>query len=62
MFRCGKCNRVTAPHEKATMLVVETRDHEHRSFTYYKRGMELRDNGGAGTQIVKEIRVCASCI
>lgn len=46
MFRCGSCKNVSKPCEKAFKRVVAT-----RNVTYL--------SGRVGTEIVKELTVCA---
>jgi hypothetical protein len=63
MFICQQCERRTEPGEKAHMRVVETHPYIHPPRSYFLRGERepRKDRGGAGTQIVCEIRVCAVC-
>lgn len=48
MFQCEQCHKNSKPREKQTRLVVETR------IKYY-------DDGARGSEIVREIKVCAAC-
>ncbi len=49
MYNCGQCGKTTRPGERANMKVIETRD-----VTY--------PTGHTGTEIVREIKVCDSCV
>ncbi len=67
MYRCEKCGIVVPPRHKLNRVVVETRDKEYP--VYRPRKGKRRRNREApepirfakGTEIVKEVRVCANC-
>ena len=54
MFRCGSCNTLTKPREKATRLVTATRPRVY----YNERGVKV----GEGFETVREINLCPSCV
>jgi hypothetical protein len=71
MFRCQHCGLVAPPHTSAELVAVETRP---RSYLFRRQVMrelvknkitnkyeKRNDPGGAGHEIVREIRVCAPC-
>ena len=47
-FRCDRCKTATAKGEKMTRRVTETRP-------------RIYPNGGRGTEIVREVRLCPRC-
>ena len=53
MFRCQKCKKVSKPREKAEKEVVEIREREYKN--------EIGEMIGVGTEIVKELWICAAC-
>lgn len=53
MFRCGSCGKNTSLKEKGSMRTIQT-----RIKTYYDNYGKYQ---GEGEEIVREIRVCASC-
>lgn len=58
-FRCNKCRRQTQPGEKAAIVPVQTRACQHPERR--DENDVVIDRGGCGTQIVREIQVCAGC-
>jgi len=48
MFRCGFCQKTTAPGGKQVLVVTETRSKQY-------------PEGGRGTEIVHQVPACASC-
>lgn len=63
MFRCQLCHHNSKSGEPSTELVLETRSRVYPSRTYRVRGdhKDRIDPGGVGTELVRTIRVCASC-
>ena len=66
MFICGACKKNTNPGDKAYRAVIETREkvYPERWEERYHNGLRDSvkiDNGGTGTEIVKEIRVGSCC-
>jgi hypothetical protein len=71
MFRCQACGNVVPPRVSAEIVTIETRPHiyPHRS-RVMRETVKLQpsnklvkrdDPGGAGREIVREIRVCPPC-
>jgi len=68
LFRCDVCDCVVAPNT-SPITIAETRaiTHPRRSKIYWhppkdgEKGKWVDDPGGPGTQIVRELRACASC-
>lgn len=66
MFKCQRCNKVTALREPCNKVVVETRPKVYKSVKViesfkdeekkFEKIIESR-----GTEIVKELRLCALC-
>ena len=54
-FKCENCNKTSKPGEKATRIVVTTREVIHPARP------DAEDPGGKGTQIVKEKMICIRC-
>lgn len=63
MYRCARCDTVTAPGTPAVELVVETRARRYPERRYHVRGdpKERIDPGGVGEEIVRAVRVCRRC-
>lgn len=72
MFNCNGCKKQSKPRERAKFIVVATRP---RVYGYRPRANKVRqedkdgrytahnpDNGGEGSEIVKEIKVCTRCL
>ena len=67
MYRCEKCGVVVPPRHKLNRVVVETREKEYPVFRP-RKGKKRRNREAPepirfarGTEIVKELRVCANC-
>ena len=68
MFTCGICKEVSKPREKATRLIVETREKlypSRKSVNHFvdRNGVaQTRDDpGGIGREIVKEVLAHEKC-
>jgi hypothetical protein len=72
MFICACCKKVVGPRVPQIKKVVETKMVNH-PVRYGKKKREDKkdlfvrptnkiDNGGTGTQIVKEIAICPDCV
>jgi len=69
MYRCDVCDSIVPPNTSSITIVVETRPREYpqRSKAHWippangGKGKWIDDPGGAGTEIVRELRVCAPC-
>jgi hypothetical protein len=69
MFRCEVCGSVTPPGTSVNRITVETRevDYPSREKVHWQppraggSGKWVDDPGGHGTEIVREVRACASC-
>ena len=59
MFKCEKCNKITAPNEKQHKIITKTRPREYIN-KYYKKGQEY-EKITEGFEIEKEINVCEKC-
>ncbi len=57
MFKCKKCNRLSAPGEKTNNVILETRP---KTYSFKKGEKDIVI--GQGTEIVREIRVCGKCV
>lgn len=59
-FTCDKCHQAQVPHTKPIRVVVETR---RRSYPrrYAKDGKKIIDEGGHGSEIVREMNLCPLC-
>lgn len=60
-FRCDNCNKVQPAYSKPIKVITETRNR-----IYPKRFADLEqkiviDNGGVGTEVVKEVDLCQDC-
>lgn len=58
-FRCEWCKESQPNGTKPTRLVIETRERIY--LPRYDRSGAKIDNGGKGTEIVKEMNVCSGC-
>ncbi len=66
MFKCDRCNEVTALREPCNKVVVETRPRVYRSVKVIE---SFKDEDkkiekvieSRGTEIVKELRLCSKC-
>ena len=69
MYRCDVCDSLVPPNTPSITIIVETRprDYPHRGKAHWipptngGKGKWIDDPGGAGTEIVRELRVCAAC-
>jgi hypothetical protein len=72
MYRCQLCGEVAPPRARSYTIIVETRERvypfrtnvqreEGLPATRHKHKDHWDDPGGAGREIVRELRVCASC-
>lgn len=61
MFHCQKCDRVTAPGEQQTKVVIEVRPRKYTSYYYNEKG-EYKTAYGTGTEIVREEGHCKECV
>jgi hypothetical protein len=59
-FRCGLCKRAMPNGSSPTIEVVETRRKVYPEQT--DKSGKVRDRGGEGWEIVREIMVCKRCI
>jgi hypothetical protein len=68
VYRCQICGEVVPPNTPALRKVVETRRREYpfrpkaNQLTKDGRKQHTDDPGGVGTEIVREILVCPSCV
>lgn len=58
-FRCEACKTARPVKERSVQLVVRTTNFTHPA--RYNANGDCIDNGGKGTQIVREKRVCKNC-
>jgi hypothetical protein len=65
MYRCQEagCKNVSQPNQRAFYRVLATRErvYPERRMPGSEGGWKTVDPGGRGTEIVREIKVCASC-
>jgi hypothetical protein len=71
MFRCQTCGTVVPPRTPSHRVVARSRpshypprpraNHFLRWIDGKRKQLHADDPGGAGTEIVEEIRVCPSC-
>lgn len=70
MFKCERCKGISDPMEKPVRIVVETREKVYplrRALPadgrpiYNEEDWPVIDNGGKGTEIVKEMTVHKAC-
>jgi hypothetical protein len=57
VFKCGKCNKLSAPGEKQKRVVVQKRQ---RNYTNYNPRVK-QEKVTVGWEIVKELGLCSSC-
>lgn len=69
MFICQQCESQSQRGQKPTLIVVETREkvypfrsHANPRWSEWSRPDSLADPGGKGIEIVKELRLCQSCV
>jgi hypothetical protein len=69
MFRCDKCNAVVKPGTPTRNIIVQERTREYpersepistRAAGRWQRHRTI-DKGGAGHEIVRELKVCPAC-
>lgn len=60
MFKCFKCGKITLPREKASKIVLETREVEYTNKRRTKKGKEIIKVSN-GTEIVREEVICQKC-
>ena len=61
MFICKKCGTLVGPKVLMNKVVTKTMVKDHPVREYLHKGMEVKDPGGQGTQIVKEEGCCKEC-
>lgn len=64
MYRCQMCGQSTKPGDPIRRVVMKTREKDYQPRKYKlpgKNKMEVRDPGGCGREIVKELAVCGVC-
>ena len=59
-FKCDGCQKTQANRDKPIRVVAETREKIY-PIRYAKDGKTVIDNGGRGTEIAREINLCAPC-
>lgn len=61
MFICGNCNEVTKPRVKSQMAIAEVRPKRYPA-RHKANHSKSDDPGGHGQEIVREVRVCPTCM
>ncbi|MBL4632578.1 MAG: hypothetical protein JKY56_01825 [Kofleriaceae bacterium] len=63
MYQCQQCQQTIAENTPSYRLVIETVSVNHPQRSYWRRRTSkgIRDSGGSGSQIVRELRVCRAC-
>jgi len=63
VFKCGICGKSSKKGKKINRKVVETREKEYYEKRYDEdRNRERTVYVGKGSEIIKEIPVCSSCV
>lgn len=68
MYRCDVCGKVTQPSESCKVIISKKREKNYRFRPGVNRVKRedgkweyTNDNGGEGTEISKELKVCSKC-
>lgn len=61
-FRCEACAEVQPDGSRPTRVVIHVRNKEYPQREYRDRtGRHIRDQGGFGKEIAREITACTTC-